>query len=182
MKNIVLKFGLIAGAIIVLLMAVTLPLTMAGRIDPAYSELLGYTSMVVAFLAVFFGIRAYRETSGGAITFGKAFQVGILITLVTCVIYVVVWEITYFNFLPDFADKYAALTLDKMRADGASQAEIAAKTRQMEQFREWYKNPLINVAVTFMEIFPTGLVMTLVSAAILRRKTPQGGQPAAAMG
>jgi multidrug efflux pump subunit AcrB len=182
MKKIVLTFGLIAFAVVAAVMAVTLPLTLNGQMDGSFSELIGYTTMVVAFLAVFFGIRRYRESIGGWITFGKAFQVGILITLVACVMYVVVWEIVYFNFLPDFGDKYAALTINKMRADGATPAEIEEKTRQMAQFMEWYKNPLINVAMTFMEIFPVGLIMTLVSAAILRRKTPRDGQPVAANG
>jgi hypothetical protein len=65
--------------------------------------------MVLAFLSVFFGIRAYREKTGGTITFGKAFQVGILITLVSCLMYVATWEIIYWNFIPDYADKYAAV-------------------------------------------------------------------------
>lgn len=182
MRKIVLKFGLIAWAVVAVMMAVMLPLTLNGKVDSSFSELIGYTTMVVAFLAVFFGIRTYRESVGGWITFGKAFQVGILITLVACVMYVAVWEIVYFNFLPDFGDKYAALTINKMRAEGATAAEIEAKTQQMAQFVEWYKNPLFNVAMTFMEIFPAGLVMTLVSAAILRRKTPRDGQPAAALG
>ena len=74
-----------------------------------HSEILGYSAMVLSFLLVFFGIRSYRDNvAGGAIGFGKAFQVGILITLVTCAMYVIAWEITYFNFFPDFLDQYNA--------------------------------------------------------------------------
>ena len=35
--------------------------------------------------------------------------------------------------------------------------------------------PLMNSAMTFIEPFPVGLVVTLVSAAILRRRTPAAG-------
>ena len=131
--------------------------------------------MIVSFLAVFFGARSYREhVGGGSITFGRGFKVGILIALIICAVYVIGWEIAYLGFLPDFGDKYAALTLDKMRAEGAAAADIAKTTAQMEQFKKLYKNPLFNVWITFLEVFPVGLIMTLVSAAILRRK-PEGG-------
>jgi hypothetical protein len=160
---------------------VTLTLCMNGTMDFSNSEVVGYTSMVIAFLAVFFGIRSYRESAGGgSITFGRAFKVGILITLIACAMYVISWEIIYFNFLPDFADKYAAFSLDKMRAHGASATEIAEATQKMNDFKKLYANPLFNIAVTFMEVFPVGLIVTLVSAGILRRK-PAPGAPATAV-
>ena len=113
-----------------------LPLCMNGTIDFKYSEIVGYSTMVLAFLAVFFGIRTYREKNGGgAITFGKAFKVGILITLVTCAVYVIAWEIVYWGFFPDFGDKFAAYTLEKMRADGASAAAIAKAQQKMAASR-----------------------------------------------
>ncbi len=175
MKKIVLTFGLIAGAIVGGGMAFMIPACMEGHVDLDKSALLGYTTMVVAFLAVFFGIRSYREKNGGGtITFGRAFKVGILITLVACAIYVTTWEIIYFNFIPDFADKYAALSLEKMRASGASDAELLEAQKKMADFKEWYANPILNIGMTFMEIFPVGLIMTLVSAAILRKKATPG--------
>jgi hypothetical protein len=180
MKNIVLKFGLISGAAISAMMAIMVPLLLSGRVDFSGSELVGYTSMVLAFLAVFIGIRTYRESSGGTITFGRAFQVGILITLVASTIYVVTWQIIYYNFLPDFADRYAALTVANMKSSGATAAAIAAEEQKLAQFKEWYRNPFLNVAMTFVEIFPAGLIVTLISAAILRRKTPPSGRPATA--
>ena len=173
MKKIVITFGLISGAILAVLTAIHVPLTLSGRIDTDYGVVVGYASMVLAFLAVFFGIRAYRDNvGGGTITFGRAFKVGILIALITCAIYVISWEIVFWNFIPDFADKYAALSLEKMRADGATAEALATAERYMARFKELYANPLINVAFTFLEVFPVGLIMTLVSAAILRRTTP----------
>ena len=173
MQSIVLKHGLIAGGILIVAFAVTLPLGL-------HSELIGYTSMVLAFLLVFFGIRAYREEIGGAIGFGKAFQVGILITLVICAIYVISWEIVYWGFMPDFLDKYNAHALAKLRASGATEAAIREAQAKMAQLAKLYANPLFNAGITFMEIFPVGLIVTLVSAAILRRKQAPGAPAVAA--
>lgn len=180
MKKIVLTFGLISGVILAAMTAVMLPLCMSGTISWDKSEIIGYTAMVLAFLLVFFGIRSYRENmAGGAITFGKAFQVGILITLITCAVYVVSWEIVYFNFIPDFDEKYTAHLIGKMRSDGATPAAIKAKEDEMARLWKLYANPFFNVAITFMEVFPVGLVVTLVSAAILRRKHAPGAPGAA---
>jgi hypothetical protein len=109
--------------------------------------------------------------SGGQITFGRAFAVGILITLVACVCYVVAWEILYFKFMPDFADKYASYIVEKVRTSGATQQVIDAKLEQMKSFKAMYDNPLINAAITFTEPLPIGVIVTLISAAILRKKT-----------
>jgi hypothetical protein len=181
MKRIVLTFGLISGGFLAAMMAVMVPVCLNRGGNVGY--LVGYTTMVVAFLAVFFGIRSYRDKNGdGTITFGKAFKVGILITLIACAMYVTAWEIIYFNFVPDFADKYAALSIDKLRSDGASDAEILAEQKKMDDFKKWYANPLLNIGMTFMEVFPVGLILTLVSAAILRRKpTPGPGAAAPAV-
>lgn len=179
MKKIVLRYGLASGALLMPLSAVMWAVMWANA-DFDDGHLLGYSSMILALLLVFFGIRSYRDNvAGGAIGFGKAFQVGILITLITCATYVIAWEIAYFNFFPDFLDKYTAYTLEKMRADGASEAAIRKEAAQMADLAKLYANPFINVAMTFLEIFPVGLIVTLVSAAILRRK-PGEEAPAAA--
>ncbi|MGH9457714.1 MAG: DUF4199 domain-containing protein [Thermoanaerobaculia bacterium] len=110
--------------------------------------------------------------AGGTIGFGKAFQVGILITLISCACYVVTWQIYYYGFAPDFFETYAAFTIEKMASEGASAAEIERVRERMADFAELYRNPLVNAAVTFLEPFPVGLIVTLVSAAILRRRNP----------
>jgi ABC-type xylose transport system permease subunit len=182
MKRIVLRFGLASGAILILTSALVL-LCVRGTIDFDHGQIFGYAAMVLSFLMVFFGIRSYRDHVGaGAIGFGKAFQVGILITLITCAIYVVSWEIAYFNFFPDFLDQYNAHVLLKMRAKGASPAAIQEATMKMAEMAKHYGNPLYNSAITFMEVFPVGLIVTLFSAAVLRRKPrgPEGG-PAEAL-
>jgi Protein of unknown function (DUF4199) len=181
MQKIVLRFGLISGGLLVTWLALMLPLCRNGTLDYDYSEIIGYSSMVLAFLLVFFGVRSYRDTvGGGAISFGKAVGVGLLITLTACAMYVIAWEIAYFNFFPDFLDQYSAHLLAQMREAGESQAAIQKTTEQMADMAKLYTNPLFNSAITFMEVFPVGLIMTLVSAAILRRKPGQEA-PAAAV-
>lgn len=170
MKKTVLTFGLIGGAIMAILMFATLPFL--DKIGFDKGEIVGYTTMILAFMLVFFGIRSYRENvSGGRITFGRAFLVGILISVVACVCYVIAWEIIYFKFMPDFVDKYASYMVEKVRASGASQQAIDAQVQQMNSFKAMYDNPFINAAITFCEPFPVGLIVTLISAAVLRKKT-----------
>src|SRR6185295_7723881 len=100
MKKIVLTFGLISGAILSAMMVGTIPFI--DKIGMDYGMVIGYTTMVLAFLLVFFGIRSYRETIGdGRISFGKALGVGLLIMVIASICYVITWEIVYFNILPD---------------------------------------------------------------------------------
>jgi hypothetical protein len=172
MKRIVIIFGLISGVISSALMFLTLPLMHTGAVSFNNGYIVGYTAIVLSFLLVFFGIRSYRENAGGTITFGRGFSVGILITLISCVFYVASWEVIYFKIMPDFADKYAAHAISTMREKGATDSAIAAKKVEMVKMKAMLDNPLLNAAMTFIEPFPVGLIMSLVSAAILRRRTP----------
>jgi hypothetical protein len=124
---------------------------------------------------VFFGIRAYRDNVGrGQVSFLKAFQVGILIAIISSACYVATWEVIYFNVMPDFMEKYSAHVIDQERAKGATDAALEARRKELEKYSEMYRNPFINVAMTFAEPFPVGLIVTLVSAGILsRRRRPE---------
>ncbi|HEY2171038.1 MAG TPA: DUF4199 domain-containing protein [Candidatus Angelobacter sp.] len=180
MKKTILTFGLISGAVSTLMMMVTLPF--AHKIGFNKSLVLGYTTIVLSFLLVYFGIRSYRDNAGnGQITFAKAFAVGISITLISCICYVVAWEIIYYNFMPNFMDEYGAQMVEKAKAAGASAAAIQAQVEQAKKYKELYANPLTNAAMTFIEPFPVGLVITLISAAVLRRK-PQSQAAQSASG
>ena len=175
MQKTILTFGLISGALSSLMMVATVPFM--DKISFDKGEYFGYTAIVLSFLLVFFGIRSYRDNVGnGQITFTKAFAVGISITLISCIFYVVTWEVLYFNFLHDFMDKYGAYMIEKLKASGASPAAVQTQLRQLKKYKELYENPLFNAAITFIEPFPIGLVITLISAAVLRGK-PQS-QPA----
>jgi Protein of unknown function (DUF4199) len=170
MKRIVLTFGLISGGILAAMMWATLPFMEQIGFDNG--QLVGYTTMVLAFLLIFFGIRSYRDTIGnGYITFGRGFKVGILITLIACLCYTVAWEILYYNFMPDFGDKYTQYLIEKSRASGVSPEQIAKEVARVEQFKEIFKNPIYNFLLTFfIEPLPVGLVMTVLSALILKKR------------
>jgi hypothetical protein len=173
MKKTVLTFGVISGVVSSLLMLLTLPFM--HRIGYDKGLIVGYTGMLLAFLLVFFGIRSYRENvGGGEITFGRAFTVGILITLISCAFYVGTWEFIYFKLKPDFWQELTNYSIEQLRASGATQHAIDAKAQEMAAFQKSYNNPLINIAWTFIEPFPVGLIVTAISAAILRRKRRAG--------
>jgi len=179
MKKTILKFGLLSGAFSSLMMLATVPFE--DKIGFGKAEVLGYTLIVLSFLLVFFGIRSYRDNAcGGQITFTKAFVVGITITLITCLCYTLTWEALYFTVLHDFMDRYGAYLIEKLRASGASTAAVQAQLEQVKHFKELYENPLYNAAVTFLEPFPVGLVITLLSAAFLRKRP--ASQPRVSVG
>ena len=169
MKKTVLTFGLIAGLIISVLMDSSVLL--ADKIGSGHSMLLGYANMVASFLLVYFGVRSYRDnTLDGQISFGRAFSCGILITLITTVCYVATWEILYFNFMPHFMDSYFAAQIHKVQSAGLDPAATAAQVAAIQHSQQLYQNPFVNMAYTFMEPLPVGLIITLVSAAMLRRR------------
>jgi Protein of unknown function (DUF4199) len=174
MKKTVLTFGLIAGVIISVLMNASLLL--AKRIGSGHSMALGYTIMVASFLLVYFGIRSYRDNNlCGQISFGRAFSCGILITLITTVFYVVSWEIMFFNFMPHFMDGYFAAQIHRVQASGLDAATIATRVAAIQHSQQMYQNPFVNAAYTFIEPLPVGIIITLISAAVLRRKGPVEG-------
>ncbi len=175
MKKNILIYGLIAGIIVscLMLFSVNYYSHCEGNVDYSTSMLIGYASMLIAFSLVFVGIRNYRDKyNNGIISFGKAFKIGIMIVLIASTMYVVAWLIDYFFFIPHFMDNYSAHMLDKLRASGASPAEIDKQTKEMANFARMYKNPFFNAMMTYMEILPVGLVITIISSLILKRKSP----------
>ena len=174
MRKIVLTYGLIAGGILAAMMLITLPFH--DQIGFERGAIIGYTTMVLAFLMVFFGVRSYRDhVGGGRVTFGRAFNVGLLITAVATACYVGTWQVVYHKFASDYLDKYAAYTLEKERQSGATEAEIAARAADLERFKTMYQNPLVNIAFTALEPLPVGLLFTLVTAAVMSRKRREEG-------
>ena len=170
MKKTVLTFGLISGGILSVMMLATIPFMDSIGFDRA--EVIGYTTMVLAFLLIFFGVRSYRDNvAGGSVSFGRAFAVGALIAVVASICYVATWQVIYFKLAPDFVANYHAHVVEEARARGESQAAIDKKVADMQRFAKLYRNPAINVAMTFfIEPMPVGLVFALVSAGILRRR------------
>ncbi len=178
MKKIVWTFGLISGGILSAMMLVTMSLQSKLGFD--HGELVGYTTMVAASLLIYFGVRSYRDTvRGGTVRFGRALGVALLIGMIASACYVATWEVLFFGFMPDFGEKYAAHHIDKIRASGATQAEIDKQVDEMKEFARMYRNPFVNVAYTFLEPLPVEVIVSLFSAGLVSRKRRKDGPEAA---
>jgi hypothetical protein len=178
MKKTVWTFGLIAGAILSAMMLLTM--LIVDRIGFEHGEVIGYTTMVAAFLLIFFGVQSYRDNVlGGRVSFGRALSVGLLITLVASACYATTWEVIYFGVKTDFLPKYQEYEVKKARENGASDAAILKKQEELKRLAEWYQNPIVNFGMTILEPLPVGVLLSLVSAGILsrRRKSASLGLP-----
>ncbi len=170
MKRIIVINGIIAGVIVSAMLALSMPLHEKGIIDFNSGMVVGYASMVIALSVIFFAIRRYREHLGGGITFWKAFGVGLAITVIASVMYALTWEWCYHTIASDFVTRMSEYYVDEKIAAGATAEEVAATRTEMAQFAEQYKNPVIRFGMTLFEIFPVGLLITLISSVLLRQK------------
>ena len=171
MKKIILTYGLIAGAIVSAMMLITMPLYNSGVLKIENGEILGYTTMVIALSLIFFGIKSFRDKhSNGAITFGRGLAIGLLITLIASFMYAASWEITLKTMKGDFVEMYAEKALAKAKQNGTNQEGITKIEKQMDDLALMYKNPFLRFSITLMEIAPVGILISLLSAALLRKK------------
>ena len=168
MKKLVLTYGIISGTIIISSIIVSLAVA---NMDDSFQALewFGYLVMILALSVIFMGIKKYRdEELGGVIKFWTAFKVGIGITLVASLIYVVAWEVNLSVTDHSFIEEYTASQIASKEEAGASAAEIEQVTQEMEELKSRYANPLIRLPITFSEIFPVGLLITLIAGAVLQ--------------
>jgi hypothetical protein len=178
MKKTILTYGLISGALSAAMMFATLP--MLHDFDYRRSEIIGYTSILLASLLVFFGVRSYRETAGGGrLTFLRGLGVGVAIAAISAVCYAATWLVISTWIRPGMTAEVAAWMVKAKQASGASAAEVAETAHQAEVYARLAKNPAINFGMTLLEPFPVGLAMSVLSALILRRRRP-AGEPATA--
>jgi hypothetical protein len=174
MKRTVLKFGLISGAALSAMMLVSM--SFHDQLGFDLGMVVGYTTMVLAFLLVFAGVRSYRDdVAGGTVGFGRAFVVGGLIALVASLCYVATWEVYYYTTKPDFIGKYQEHELAKARAAGESEESIAKQKAEMEKFALMYEKLPYNAAMTLAEPLPVALIMSLVAAGVLSRRRRKDG-------
>jgi hypothetical protein len=167
MSRIILIFGTVAGLIVAVPMCLLVANAEPG--SAATSHFTGYLIMLLALSLVFVGVKRLRDRElGGVIRFVPALLAGLGISAVAGVIYVIGWEITLAATDFAFIDSYSSAAIEAARARGASAAEIEAVIARMAEFRQQYENPLFRLPVTFIEIFPVGLVVSLISAALLR--------------
>ena len=170
MKRNILVFGLISGLVVALWMAITISVCYNNP-NIESNMWMGYASMVAAFSLIFVAIKNYRDKyNSGMISFGKAFQIGMYIALIASTMYVITWLIMYYFFMPDFMEKFVAAAIRRSEKAGESAAQIAATREQMAGYTEMYKSPVLVVLFTYFEVLPVGLLVSLIAAAILKRK------------
>ena len=167
MQKIVLTYGTIAGSIII--GSIILSLTLGQNKDLKFLEWLGYLIMILALSMIFVAIKKYRDRDlGGTIRFTTATQLGLGITLVASLIYVVTWEVNLMVTDHAFIHEYTAAIIEGKKAEGLSGAELDEVVTEMDELVEKYGNPLFRMPMTFLEIFPVGLLVTLLAAGLLR--------------
>jgi len=166
MTRYALTYGVIAGAIAATVLTVGIASDLSNHTTSLW---FGYLVMLVVLSLIFVGVKRYRDVEcGGVIRFGRAFALGLAIAAVAGLVYALVWE-TYLQVSGyDFMADYTKSVLNSMRAKGAAQAAIDAKAAEMGAMAESYKNPLFRIPMTFIEILPVGLLVALISAALLR--------------
>ncbi len=166
------KYGVLAGLISI--SAITIGLVLGGSDSGASSQLLGYVIMLLALSVIYFAIRRYRDTvQGGVIRFGQAALLGITISAIAGVSYVAAWEFYLAFSGTDFIDGYISGMIEKKQAAGLSDAALNGEIEKLNQIKANYAKPWIRLPMTFAEIFPVGLLVSLISAAILRTRAPK---------
>lgn len=169
MLNLILAFGAAAGLLVAIPMCVMVANSEPG--SAGHSQLVGYLTMLLALSLIFVGVKRYRDrVQGGVIRFGTAFGLGLGISAVAGVVYMFGWEITLAVTDYAFVETYAAAAVEAKRASGASAAAVAAVAEDMAKFKLQYMNPWFRMPVTFVEIFPVGIIVSLVSALLLRNR------------
>jgi Protein of unknown function (DUF4199) len=160
----ILTYGLASGAVIIVGMLGAM------KLEGGHGSVLtGYLIMLVALSVILIGVKQHRDRElGGVIKFTTAFLIGLGIAIAASVAYVAVWEaylaMTHYTFMDD----YTASMLAAKRAAGVTGAAYAKAVAEVEQMRRQYANPLYRLPETFIEIFPVGVLVALVSAGLLR--------------
>lgn len=175
MKKTILNYGLISGGIAAVLMMVTsLILKNSLNFDSGY--IYGYAGILLSLVVIYFAVKRYRDKmNNGFITFGRALMIGLAIAFISGVFYSASWLLVNKFIMPDFVDQFCAYQIQHLQDSGKSAQEIADAKAELDKYREAVKNPLMNFAYAFTEPFPVGVLVSLITALILRRK-PANGQ------
>ena len=164
----ILKYGLIAGVIVAIPM-LGMTLSMDDHLPTSWGMVIGYLSMLIAFSMIFLAIKRRRDIdNGGLIGFWPAFGLGLGITIVASILYVLAWEAVLAITQADFIGAYAKTVIAEQKAQGASAEAIVALSAEMETLAADYANPLFRMPMTFVEIFPVGVLVSLIAAGLLR--------------
>lgn len=168
MLNKILSYGAASGLFVGGTLFVVF-VWMGGHPPNGWGMLIGYLTMLVALSLVFVAIKRHRDTAlGGVIRFWPAFGLGLGVSFVASLFYVVAWEAALAVMQADFAGTYADAVIQRQKAAGVSGEALAKLVADMERFKANYANPAYRLPMTFTEIFPVGVIVSLISAALLR--------------
>ena len=179
MKKLILVYGIISGSIMALMLIIMLFIFECNGGSTSGGYIIGYSSQLLAMSFIFIAVHTYKKKYlGGRISFLKAWKIGLLIALISSAFYVITWAFMYKFFYPDFMENYATEAIKNMEKAGKSAADIEDMKKQMELFKNMYKTIPGFAGLTFMEVFPTGFVMSLIAAIVfsIKKKKKEGEQ------
>ncbi|MBC7848093.1 MAG: DUF4199 domain-containing protein [Chitinophagaceae bacterium] len=168
MKKIILRSGLYSGLTLVGLFLITM--WIGKSISYSVQEAIGYVGMILSLIFVYFGMRQYRDTvNGGTLTFGTGLRVGLLIVLIPTLLFGI-FDVLYTSVInPGFYDEYCSAVLSKMKADLPAR-EYEIKAAEMKEQVAMFKNqPVFQFIVMSLTVFLIGLIITVISALMLRK-------------
>jgi hypothetical protein len=171
MRSYIIRYGIVAGLIVATPMVWRMLTAEPNETEmPVAGMLLGYLTMIVSLTAVFLGVKSYRDkVLGGAIRFLPAFGLGVAISAVACLFYVIGWEISLAYSPFDFISFYKMSMIESATAKGVTVEDLKQVTADAESFAKMYRNPWIRMPITFIEMFPVGVLVSLITAAVLKR-------------
>jgi len=165
----ILSCGLLAGLIAGGVLSAFVLLPGEHGAPGAWAMLVGYLSMLLGLSLVFVAIKRHRDsTLGGAIRFWPAFALGLGVSFVASVVYALAWEAALAISGIDFAGGYAHAVIEQQKAKGVSGEALAELAADMEAFKASYAHVSYRLPMSFAEIFPVGVIVSLISAAVLR--------------
>lgn len=172
MRKIVLVYGIIAGLVLGAMLFVTAPLFDSGVLNFDNGMYVGYATMVVSLSLVFFGVKSYRDNQQkGTITFWRAFQVGIFITLLASLLYALSWEVAYHTVSKGFTEEMSVHYEQQIRKEAKNEAEMQQELESSKKLMELYdRNFFVRFGFTVTEVLPVGILITLLTAFLLKRK------------
>jgi hypothetical protein len=169
MKRIILVYGAINAAIMACLFTITT--IFREQIGFQNAMIVGYANIILGSSMIYFAIASYKKNNGGEVSFGKAFKIGLFLALIAGAVYALIWLILINTVMTNFCEEYHKFMLDSLQKQGAGAAEIAKVEKEMEMVNSIMKNPpLLFLEAMFVECVPVGLLISLISAAILRTK------------
>jgi len=169
MRKIILTYGLISGAIITTFTLISMYISYRSA-ELSGSMVLGFSAMIIAFSLIFPAVKKFRDQHlKGQITFGKAFLVAVSIAFIASTMYVIGWIIEFHTLMPDFLDRYIAFSILELQKSKLSIEQLSLEIANLETYRGSYDTLSGMVAMTYVEIFPVGLLMSLIAGLVLKR-------------